>query len=331
MIELTALRDAYGRDKAALLATLPTSLAHSRSIHTRLRKLSQLTSTLLCALWQRADLPHSAALVSVGGFGRHQLFPYSDVDVLLLLPAHAQTDTDPALRQRIEAFIHSCWDVGLEIGSSVRNVAECLAQAAQDVTVQTSLLEARRVCGNAELFTDFQQQFQAHLDPQAFLVGKTLEMHQRHNKYDNTPYALEPNCKESPGALRDLQMIVWVARAAGLGDSWSALADSGLATPFEVRQIERNEAVLCMIRTRLHMQAGRREDRLVFDLQTPVAQALGYTTHAPDGSRLPIRASEALLLGRQGSPAAVPDPAAQYQRAPEPAQRRTATHQRAFF
>ena len=295
MTEMQALRDAYRHDKAALLATLPTSLARSRSIHTRLRKLSQMTSTLLCTLWQRAGLPDSAALVAVGGFGRNQLFPHSDVDVLLLLPAHAQVDTDPALREHIEAFIHSCWDVGLEIGSSVRNVAECLAEAAQDVTVQTSLLEARRVCGNEALFTDFQQQFQAHLDPQAFLVSKTLEMHQRHHKYDDTPYALEPNCKESPGGLRDLQMILWVARAAGLGHSWQALAYSGLATPFEVRQIERNEAVLCLIRARLHMLAGRREDRLVFDLQTAVAQSFGYNTHAPDGSRLPIRASEALM------------------------------------
>jgi len=293
MPELQALRDAYERDKAALLATLPRSLARSRTVHTRLRKLSQLTSQLLCTLWQRAALPASAALVAVGGFGRNQLFPHSDVDVMLLLPA--QPHPDPALCERLETFVQSCWDVGLEIGSSVRTVAQCLAEAAQDVTVQTSLLEARRVCGSAELFADFQRQFLAHLDPQAFLVSKTLEMHQRHHKYDDTPYALEPNCKESPGALRDLQMILWVARAAGLGHSWQALADSGLATPFEVRQIERNEAVLCAIRARLHMLAGRREDRLVFDLQTPVAQSFGYATLAPDGSRLPMRASEALM------------------------------------
>jgi [protein-PII] uridylyltransferase len=133
------------------------------------------------------------------------------------------------------------------------------------------------------------------MDPKAFLVAKTLEMRQRHTKYDNTPYALEPNCKESPGGLRDLQLILWVAKAAGLGGSWKELAASGMATPFEVRQIERNEALLCLIRARLHQAAGRHEDRLVFDLQTTVAESFGYRSQAPDGSRLPMRASETLM------------------------------------
>lgn len=175
-------------------------------------------------------------------------------------------------RQAIESFISSCWDVGLDIGSSVRTVAECTSEAAQDVTVQTSLLEARLLHGNAALFADFQVQYRAHLDPKAFLIAKTLEMRQRHNKYDNTPYALEPNCKESPGSLRDLQTVLWVARAAGLGNSWHELARSGLATPFELRQLVRNEALLSLVRARLHAIAGRREDRLVFDLQTTVGQ-----------------------------------------------------------
>ena len=295
MTELQALRDTYRSQKAALLAALPDSLASSRSIHARLRKLSALTDTLLCSLRQHTGLPEQVALVAVGGFGRQQLFPYSDVDVLLLLPGTERGDTDQARCEHIENFIRSCWDVGLEIGSSVRTVSECITEAAQDVTVQTSLLEARLVCGSAALFADFEQQFKAHLDAQAFWVAKTLEMHQRHNKYENTPYALEPNCKESPGGLRDLQMILWVAQAAGLGRSWKELAASGLATPFEVRQLERNEAVLCLIRARLHVLAGRREDRLVFDLQNAVAESFGYRSFTPDGARLPMRASEALM------------------------------------
>jgi [protein-PII] uridylyltransferase len=295
MTELHALRDAYRSDKAALLAAMQSTGASTRGIRVLLRKLSSLAGNLLQTLWQRAQLPDDMALVAVGGFGRDQLFPYSDVDVLLLLPDGTAPEAGSALRTKLEGFIGSCWDTGLEIGSSVRTVAECLAESAGDVTVQTSLLESRLVCGNAALFAEFQRQYRAQMNPQAFLVAKTLEMRQRHTKYENTPYSLEPNCKESPGGLRDLQMILWVARAAGLGSNWKELATSGLATAFEVRQIERNETLLCLIRARLHTAAGRHEDRLVFDLQTAVAESFGYRSQAPDGSRLPMRASETLM------------------------------------
>ncbi|MDH4418491.1 MAG: [protein-PII] uridylyltransferase [Acidovorax sp.] len=295
MTELHALRDAYRSDKAALLAAMKATGASTRGIRAALRKLSSLAGNLLHALWQRAQLPDDMALVAVGGFGRDQLFPYSDVDVLLLLPDGVAPEAGSALRAQLEGFIGSCWDTGLEIGSSVRTVAECLAESAGDVTVQTSLLESRLVCGNAALFAEFQRQYRAQMNPEAFLVAKTLEMRQRHTKYENTPYSLEPNCKESPGGLRDLQMILWVAQAAGLGSNWKELAASGMATAFEVRQIERNEALLCLIRARLHAAAGRHEDRLVFDLQTAVAESFGYRSQAPDGSRLPMRASESLM------------------------------------
>jgi [protein-PII] uridylyltransferase len=114
-------------------------------------------------------------------------------------------------------------------------------------------------------------------------------MRQRHVKYEDTPYALEPNCKESPGGLRDLQVVTWVARAAGLGKTWSELAAKGLVTPFEVKQLQRNEGTLKLIRARLHMIARRREDRLVFDLQTAVAESFGYRGTAAH------RASERLM------------------------------------
>ncbi|MBO9680815.1 [protein-PII] uridylyltransferase [Paenacidovorax monticola] len=295
MTDLHTLRARYRSDKAALMATLQATGASARGVRALLRKLSLLADQLLQTLWLRAELPGTLALVAVGGYGRSQLFPHSDVDVLLLLPDGTATGADSPLRARLEGFIGSCWDAGLEIGSSVRTVQECLAESAQDVTVQTSLLEARLVGGDAGLFAQFRTQYEQQMDPQAFLVAKTLEMRQRHNKYENTPYALEPNCKESPGGLRDLQMILWVARAAGLGSNWRELAASGLATPFEVRQIERNEALLFLIRARLHALAGRHEDRLVFDLQTAVAESFGYRSTSPDGKRLAMRASETLM------------------------------------
>ena len=291
---LQALRDGYRQDKAALLDKLQAAGASTRGIRKLLLKLSHLTDRLLCRLWAGARLPQDWALVAVGGYGRAQLFPHSDVDVLLLLPDGTAAALDDA-RKPIEAFISSCWDAGLEIGSSVRSVAECLSESAADVTVQTALLEARLLCGSPALFDEFCRRYDAQMDARAFLQAKTLEMRQRHTKYEDTPYALEPNCKESPGGLRDLQLIIWAANAAGLGSSWRELAANGLATPFELRQIERNEALLLLIRARLHAIAGRREDRLVFDLQTAVAESFGYRSTAPDGQRLAMRASETLM------------------------------------
>jgi [protein-PII] uridylyltransferase len=291
----SGLRDAYRARKASILASLQAGGGSTRSIRTLLQALSQATDETIVALWERAALPASVALVAVGGFGRGELFPHSDVDVLVLLPDGVVLGQDLDLQQRIEQFIGNCWDAGLEIGSSVRTVEECVARGAGDVTVQTSQLESRLITGSRKLFADFQQRFRAALDPRAFFVAKTLEMRQRHTKFENTPYALEPNCKESPGGLRDLQVILWVANAAGFGKSWDELARRGLATAFEARQIKRNEALISTIRARLHIVAGRREDRLVFDLQNAVAESFGYAAVIRSDGRLVARASERLM------------------------------------
>ena len=298
MSDALALRARYRADKAALLQSLAASGTVTRGVRGALARLAVLTDDTLRLLWQQAGLTSPLALVAVGGFGRTELFPCSDIDVLLLLPDDQSPQHDPALKARLESFIGSCWDAGLEIGSSVRTVEECLQEAARDVTVQTSLLEARLITGNAALYADFQRRYFAALDPRAFFVAKTLEMQQRHHKFEDTPYALEPNCKESPGGLRDLHVVLWVAKAAGFGNNWDALARSGLATAFEVRQIKRNEALLWLIRARLHLISNRREDRLVFDLQTAVAQSFGYATSPtalPLSPRAVIRPSEALM------------------------------------
>jgi [protein-PII] uridylyltransferase len=278
MTELASFREQYRAGKDAVLASLAGSGASTRGIHSLLQKLGRLTDTTLQRLWQAGDFPSQACLIAVGGFGRGELFPHSDVDVLLLLPDDVvDIEDNPALKARVETFISNCWDCGLQIGSSVRTTAQCVEEASKDVTVQTSLLEMRLITGCKDCYARLQKQLDAVLDPKAFFVAKTLEMRQRHNKYENTPYALEPNCKESPGGLRDLQVLLWVARAAGLGKSWDELARNGLATDFEVRQIKANEALLSLIRARLHIIAGRREDRLVFDLQTAVAESFGYS------------------------------------------------------
>jgi [protein-PII] uridylyltransferase len=286
MVDLPSLRDAYRTHKLALFDQLRSARAPTRGVHTVLRQLSALADETLGALWESAGFGNSLALVAVGGFGRSELFPYSDVDVLLLLPEGEGAGVEPA---RLEAFIGHCWDAGLEIGSSVRTISECLAEAAKDVTVQTSLLESRLIVGDKKLYGAFRKCFLAAIDPQAFFTAKSQEMRHRHQKFDSTPYALEPNCKESPGGLRDLQMILWVTKAAGFGSRWEDLARNGLATAFEVQQIKRNEALLSLIRARLHVTANRREDRLVFDLQTAVAATFGYVGESQR------KASEALM------------------------------------
>jgi [protein-PII] uridylyltransferase len=296
MPDIATLRDGYRAQKAALLATLGERAASTRTVRNALHRMSDLVDSVLVKLWQRSKLPEQFALLAVGGYGRTELFPYSDVDVLVLLPDGTSTEHDAELKGRIEAFISNCWDLGLEIGSSVRSVSECLSESERDVTIQTALLECRWITGNARLVQDFQAKFFAAMDPKAFFVAKTLELRQRHTKFEDTPYALEPNCKESPGGLRDLQVILWVAKAARLGDNWKALAHNGLATPFEIRQIQRNEALLLQVRARLHLLAKRREDRLIFDLQNAVAEAFGYSNReADDDKKSMVRASEQLM------------------------------------
>ncbi|CAM8655724.1 GlnD UTP,GlnB (protein PII) uridylyltransferase [Comamonadaceae bacterium] len=296
MTELQALRTDYRARKAQLLDLVASPKATARQVRKVLQRMADLTDEVLRQLWSGAGLAEPYALLAVGGYGRAELFPHSDVDVLVLLPDDHSADTDSDLKKRIEAFIGNCWDVGLEIGSSVRTLADCLQEAEKDVTVQTALLECRLITGNADLVQAFRTAFSEAMDPKAFFVAKTLEMRQRHTKFEDTPYSLEPNCKESPGGLRDLQVILWVAKAAGYGDNWADLARGGLATEFEVKQIERNEALLLLIRAKLHFIAKRREDRLIFDLQNAVAESFGYTAGSPEGDRKQlVRASEALM------------------------------------
>ena len=289
-----ALTHTYRKDKAALLAQALTKPDTARSVHQLLHRLCVMTDASIKQIWQDTGFDNQLCLVAVGGYGRGALYPYSDIDVLLLMPSGVSAEENPVLKAQIETFISACWDNGLEIGSSVRNLEECLQESRADITIQTSLLEARRVVGNAPLFKQFKKQYDEAMDAKAFFVSKTLELQQRHTKFENTPYSLEPNAKESPGGLRDLQIILWTARAAKFGDTWEALARNGLATPLEARQLKRNENTLARIRNRLHLIAKRREDRLVFDMQHSVAQNLGLGFQA-DGQFNARLASEALM------------------------------------
>ncbi|MDB5932992.1 MAG: [protein-PII] uridylyltransferase [Massilia sp.] len=254
-----------------------------------LRGLRQSVDEVLTHAWTEAGLPASSALVGVGGYGRGELFPYSDVDLLILLSEPA----DAITRGRLEELVQLLWDLGLEIGSSIRTVDECMIESQADITVQTSLLEARLVAGDLTVFGRLQQRYQAAMDPQAFFQAKTAEMRLRHAKYEDTAFALEPNCKESPGGLRDLQVILWVAKAAGLANSFSQLAARGLITQTEARVLMEKERAFKDIRVRLHLHTNRREDRLVFDVQDAIARSLGL--HGTGTGPNARRASEYLM------------------------------------
>jgi [protein-PII] uridylyltransferase len=242
------------------------------SVEAVLRRRSLCVDQALLSLWAELDMPRSYCLVAVGGYGRGELFPFSDVDVLVLI----DSEPDPINTEKLESFCGAGWDIGLEVGHSVRTLDQCIEEAIKDITVQTALVEARLICGNSQFFNNLQEKLKASLDVKTFFRKKTLELRQRHAKYQETPYSLEPNCKESPGGLRDLHVILWVCRAANLGKSWVEIARNGLVTRFEAAKLRNNERTLKKIRYQLHVCTGRREDRLVFDVQTQVAESLGF-------------------------------------------------------
>jgi [protein-PII] uridylyltransferase len=250
-----------------------------------LRQHSRVIDQQLQAVWRALDMPADIALVAVGGYGRGQLFPYSDIDLLILLPAQIAAE----LGEKIERFVGILWDIGLEIGHSVRTIAECLEFAGHDITVQTSLLEARPIDGNRKLFRQFEKQFARALDPVQFAKAKRLEQEQRHERFHDTN--LEPNVKEAAGGLRDLHHILWISKASGLGATWSALVKADVITRREAALLRKHETFLQNLRIHLHYLTHRREERLVFDVQTALAAQMGFrdTAHR--------RASEYLMQG----------------------------------
>jgi len=272
------LREQVAAERAALRAAY---LAHPRP-RELLKAHAQLIDRTVKAV---PGLPESAALVATGGYGRGELYPCSDIDLLVLL-AH---EPEAAEREALERLIGTLWDIGLEIGHSVRTVAGCVAAAQDDVTVRTTLLESRYLCGSRALYRELERALAQALDPVAFFKAKKLEQEQRHAKHQDSPYSLEPNLKEAPGGLRDLQVIQWIARAAGLGRRWGDLVAPGLIERAEATSLARHEAVLQDLRIRLHYLAGRREDRLVFDVQTALAKQMGFADSAHR------RASEAMM------------------------------------
>ena len=247
-----------------------------------MKNLARLVDSLLESAWTSISPPKGAALLAVGGYGRKALFPHSDIDLLILLDEPANPET----ADKLVRFVGLLWDSGLDVGHSVRTLDECIVEAAKDITVQTNMLESRLLAGSPNLYQSFTQELRNSIDCKSFFNAKELEQQQRHLRLYGD---LEPNLKESPGGLRDLQTLIWIGKACNLGTSWNELADHGIITKSEALRIGRHQAFLENLRIRLHYLASRREDRLLFDYQTDLAKELGYV------ERHSRRASEQLM------------------------------------
>src|SRR5579862_1919180 len=264
----TLLREAHEELKTRFFADEPVEeLVHARAalIDAVLRAAWQTHCAAACAEW---------ALIAVGGYGRGELHPCSDVDVLLLAPA-ASDPTGGAAVERLVAFL---WDIGLEIGHSVRSVAQCAEECVGDVGVMTTLLESRLLAGSAELLAAMR----LALAPERiwpvreFFEAKVREQQERRRKANDTAYNLEPNVKTGPGGLRDIQTIAWVAKRHFGAESLDELVTLGFLTPSELRRLKQAQAFLWKVRFGLHVLTGRHEDRLLFDYQIKLAHSFGY-------------------------------------------------------
>ena len=214
-----------------------------------------------------------AALFAVGGFGRGLLFPCSDVDLLALVERPA-----PARTRALEQFFATLWDTGLKVGHAVREPAQCRELAARDASVFTSLLDARRLAGDGAMDASLRAIVDdpALWPPAAYLAARQAERAARHARFDDTAYNLEPNLKEGPGGLRTLDSLRWMGlRLAGAGDL-PRMVEEGLLDPAELGVLEDAERTLRQYRYALHLEAGRAEERLLFDYQRALAARLGF-------------------------------------------------------
>ena len=301
------------------------------------RRLAQLTDGLIATLHDHARTLHGTGddaprlmLAATGGYGRGVLAPFSDIDLLFLTGAEPGQDADPAALGIVEFMLYFLWDLGLKVGHATRSVQECLTEAQGDITIRTSLLDARRVTGDAALFDAFAARFRAactEAGAAGFLAAKSAERDVRHHRYGDSPFVVEPNIKDGRGGLRDLQTLYWMARYVFGIRSLMTLAEienasGGLISQAEGRLAVRSWEFLWTLRFHLHYVSGRAEERLTFDLQPVMGARMGYTRHgrqdgverfmrhyfltARDVTRLTHVLEPALLRAALGPPAISP-------------------------
>ena len=219
------------------------------------------------------------SVVAVGGYGRQELAPFSDVDLLFVLP-YKET---PRHEQVIEYILYMLWDLGLKVGHATRSIDECMRLSNRDLTIRTSILEARYLWGDKDLFEEMRQRFDVEVvagtGPE-FVDAKLAERDQRHRRMGDSRYVLEPNVKEGKGGLRDLQTLFWIAKYLYRVADVAGLVRRGVLTASEADRFAKAREFMSNVRCRLHYLAGRGEDRLTFDVQTVIGEQLGYRDHA---------------------------------------------------
>ena len=275
-----ALLEAAKSAHAAMKATLADELAAGRDgavyVGRHSLGMDHLLACLLDILVQRRQAG-GVALVAVGGYGRGELAPNSDIDLLFL----TQQDTDPAADNVVESLLYLLWDLGLKVGHAKRTVADTIRAAREDQTILTGLLEMRFVAGDRPLATSLARSFRrevARLKPVDFVDTKLQERDQRHDRHGATRYVVEPNIKEGKGGLRDLHTLFWIAKFAYRANSIIDIVDKGILRESEARRFAAAQRFLWTVRCHLHLRSGRPEERLDFDAQMAIAPLMGFAS-----------------------------------------------------
>ena len=255
---------------------LKDRFAADEPIEDLVRDRARLVDVALRAAWvsHAGKFTGDLGLVAVGGYGRGELHPSSDIDIMVLLPKSDSADWQPD----IERFLTFLWDIGLEVGHSVRSIDDCQRESLADISVATTLFEARLLSGPEPLFAGMRRALAPDRlwSSQDFFEAKVKEQTERHHRYFDTAYNLEPNVKSSPGGLRDIQTIGWVAKRHFGTDTLDELVAHGFLTREELRKLHAAQSFLWKVRFGLHVLTGRREDRLLFDYQIKLAKLFGY-------------------------------------------------------
>jgi len=219
------------------------------------------------------------SVVATGGYGRGELAPYSDIDLMFLLPYKLTAHSE----QVVEFILYLLWDLGLKVGHATRSIDEAMRLAGEDFTIRTALLESRWLWGNQPLYKEFKKRFAAEqisgTGPE-FVEAKLAERDARHERMGDTRYVLEPNIKEGKGGLRDLQTLFWIAKYLYQVESVDDLKSAGVLTSADIRRFAKTENFLWTVRCHLHYLAGRPEERLTFNVQDEIGQRMGYKDHA---------------------------------------------------
>ncbi len=262
---------AYKKHLKGGLQALIEQFQKGTSVNQLLKARSALIDHILIQSWQQFSVSEHCSLIAVGGYGRQELQPYSDIDILILV-------NEDSCTKKLEAWIAFLWDIGLEVGHSVRNLVDCNQLAIDDITIATSLMESRHLCGQEGAFEQLQLLLQAKdfWPAKDFYKAKVKEHRLRHKKFEDSSYNLEPNIKSNPGGLRDIQVIQWIALRQFHSKSLHDLISQQIFTRREYKTLISHQQFLRKVRFALHAIAGKREDRLSFEHQKQVAVWLGY-------------------------------------------------------